>query len=495
MASSDNMVSWFLENDGHCRYDQERDFTQVPYLQERTIKKIACRGADISHVHLHKKPGHRAIPLGCSWNYAFMMTTPEDCQLSAVERAYDRRYTLHAINMHQDEYKTPHSSIKERVPYVNPWLIYPEPYKMVRGSCVHNNMVCVVTHDKLEVLDVSDSWKKLVSRDVDFRRKQELICTMNGGFVAIYQEPDLYLFEFDKDKNFVKRCSAICKEGSGFCKGRCDCRIVTIPNLKAIHLSSEISMGFSPQLAVVEAVQQADDMNIEPDVDCDTASEKEAIEEVLYGDIKETKNTSKMTLLDVSMIMEGKAAVLAENFLDIVPDTISFTNRNFCAASSSELTYTCAYTGGTLNINQLFSPVTSMLTLSSDILLVHDYRNNVYVHGLKESTLLLTLLGDQVTRNITEIPGAVKPYNSLRVFSDRIFVLLPNGTLCIVKPFPIREITGIDELVDASVEKEPLFEHLPHLLPGTLCAHEEQNFSSKGKEEDTSYRDLDSMLY
>ncbi len=134
----------------------------------------------------------RCFPLGCTWTHAFTVT-----QTTAGKAAI---YNLYSIRIDLVRYETPAIAVRDKRKYVCPWKKYAVQFTGYLGGCIHYKWVCIITAVEIRIIDVEDNWKTYFSRS--YAMGNVISCHMNTNYlVVVSKHRGLVLFDLHKSQS------------------------------------------------------------------------------------------------------------------------------------------------------------------------------------------------------------------------------------------------------------------------------------------------------
>lgn len=339
-------------------------------------------------------------PIGITWSHAFVVSYTKE----------DRHYRLHALDLHPEggNIDTPYEAMRENRQFSNPWKKWPGQLKTVQAACCYLGRVCVVTKTHIFVLDASKDWEIVVNLNSnDFRQIQG--CSMNHRYLAFY-----YNNQTDKTS---KLCvySMESKQIAPTNVNNVQVTGIYVPEELTEAVASDVYVGFCKY----DAVGQLQDTP------------------TCVFHVTSSGLELELKKRFVAWPEDDQRRPLASNG----PELIQYRLGTFLQAADRHLI--CFFSAG--NANNLFLPAAAKIIhaqpISDSAIVVFQGNNSLLlsdgslgVNLCIEPSELCEPAAIASFARFRGVPEYTRCYSAFRVMSNRIVILLPNGSLCSVYP-------------------------------------------------------------
>jgi len=360
------------------------------------------RGRNTSWLHPNFYYSH-IYPIGITWSHAFVMSYVKE----------DRAHYLHALSIHAS-FDTPYRAMRERRQFSNPWRRWPGKFNHIQAVCCYLGRVCVITKNQLLVLDAAKDWEIVVKfSSRDFKTLQG--CSMNHKQLAFYSN------------NPETRTSRICV----FSIDSKNIAQTNINNVRVtgMHVPEELT-GFTSRDLYVGFDKLDENGQVIGTPTCVFYVSEDGLE----------INMKKR--IDAWPVDEQKCPLVTNG-----PEMIQYRLGSFMQSTDRYLI--CFFSAG--NANNLFLPSSNKVihaqSVSNSGIVVFQGNNSLLLSdrtsGVNFCIEPTELCGPSSIASFSRFKGVPeynRCYSAFRVMSDRIVILLPNGSLCSIRP-AIRKLT------------------------------------------------------
>lgn len=325
------------------------------------------------------------FPIGVTWSHAFVMT----------HVMKQRAYQIHAIDISNGPIDTPFDAAVDRRQFLNPWKTWPNTMANIVTASCYLSMVCLVLPDRVVVLDAAKNWKVVVSiAGKNFSNITH--CSINHRFLAVCQyekkTTKLSVYEFSSEK-FSH---------------------LTINNAEAtaLYLPEEMSQGVRDDIYV--CFTKHDGSGQKPTcVFSFGADGKLKVQKKLFA---WPSNVNLTNGTDSVRYRLGNFVQTAENQLVCY----FASNQNMCQTTRQKIIHV-----------QTLGDVGFVLFQGDNSMIIHDFQARLNITIEPNETVQFASIATFKKHN--GVPDYRRCYDSFKVFTDRIVLLLPNGTLGILR--------------------------------------------------------------
>lgn len=365
----------------HC--EQRKLSAENAELKRRDLLASMTRGRGYSWVHPNFYHDH-IFPIGVTWSHAFVV--------SYVKEA--RKYHLHALCLNS-QIDTPYLAMRGNRQFSNPWKRWPGELSPIQAACCYLGRVCLITKKSVLVLDASKDWEVVLK--VTLEDLQNIGgCSMNHRYLAFYSNSEtnsrLVVYSFEEKRTFS----------------------VSINSARATsaHVPEEMT------------ARCADD--------------------IYFGFVKADGTTPTCVFRTKEDNLELQKKFVAwptnKNQTPIVsegPDLIYYRFSNFLQAASKTL---CCFYSENKN-NSIFLPTRNKVICAQPVahsalvvfqgdcsLLLTD--SHYHFNMCLEPSEICGPCGIASLQRLQGVPEYTRCYPAFKVMTERIVLLLPNGSLC-----------------------------------------------------------------